>query len=107
MEKAIKYIGILIIALSAIFAVNGSVNSSDAITIRGDIVPVNWENTTFHTEVLIYTSNQDKYFVVNNEKGKELLNLNLVGRAVKASGTLGSNDFGEKTILIESYTVLE
>jgi len=69
------------------------------ITIKGIVIPVYWDQKGNPVNVAIATHTEEEYFVRNDSKGKELLNLIRVG--VKVRG-LAKEVAGIKVIKVKN-----
>jgi len=59
-------------------------NRKELITIRGIVTPVDWDEKGNVVATAISTHTEEEYLVINDSKGKELLNL--IQEAVEVSG---------------------
>jgi len=59
-------------------------NRNGLITIRGIVTPVDWDEKGNVVATAISTHTEEEYLVINDSKGKELLNL--IQEAVEVSG---------------------
>ena len=59
-------------------------NRKGLITIRGIVTPVDWDEKGNVVATAISTHTEEEYLVINDSKGKELLNL--IQKAVEVSG---------------------
>jgi len=59
-------------------------NRKGLITIRGIVTPVDWDEKGNVVATAISTHTEEEYLVINDSKGKELLNL--IQEAVEVSG---------------------
>ena len=72
------------------------------ITIRGLIMPADWDEEGNVNAVAISTFEEDQYLVLNDEKGKKLLPL--IRQEVKITGELRQKD-KRKTIRLRTFTL--
>ncbi len=72
------------------------------ITIRGLIMPADWDEEGNINAVAISTFEEDQYLVLNDEKGEQLLPL--IRQEVKITGELGQKG-GRKTIKLKTFSL--
>lgn len=72
------------------------------ITIRGLIMPADWDEEGNINAVAISTFEEDQYLVLNDEKGEQLLPL--IRREVKITGELGQKG-RRKTIKLKTFSL--
>ncbi|MDP8214417.1 MAG: hypothetical protein RAO92_01320 [Candidatus Euphemobacter frigidus] len=79
--------------------------NGNRITIKGIVNAADWEDDGSIIRVAILTSDDEEYLVADNEMGRELLDFESEG--VKATGVVSESEYGEKTIILSSYNVIE
>ena len=84
--------------------VTGTVAGDEDVTIIGTVSVSEWSDDGEAKAVAI-SADGDVYAVYNTGKGVELLKL--VGKKLKATGTLEEDEIGAKTITILDYEVIE
>jgi hypothetical protein len=82
-----------------------SKNESSLTTIRGLVVPVDWDEKGNVTATAISTYFEDEYLVDQNAWGEALLAF--LRQRVKVSGSLIQNENGQSIITVGKYEVLE
>ena len=70
------------------------------ITIRGIVIPVDWDEKGKVVATAISTHNEDEYLIDNDYKGKELLQS--IRKEVEVSGVARENK-DKKTIAVQKY----
>ena len=97
----------LVLALSslALFIVMCSTNvfAADEVTVTGTVYATTWDDNDNVIAVVI-ASMDGEYVVVNNAAGKKLFELEY--KVVKASGVVGEDSEGNKTLTVTSYEVI-
>lgn len=68
--------------------------------LKGLVVPSMWDDSGNITGISLAAYNEEIYLIVNNEKGKELINY--IGKKVEIEGDLGP-ETGQKKIKVNSY----
>lgn len=76
-----------------------------SITIRGLLVPVDWDEKGNIIETAVSTYFEEEYLIEQNAKGEALLPF--LRQRVKVSGIVRLNDRGRKSITVEKYEILE
>ena len=74
-------------------------------TIRGLIIPVDWDDQGNITAVAILAPFEEEYSVELDARGEELLAF--VRERVKASGLVRLDEHGQKILTIASYELLD
>jgi hypothetical protein len=90
-----------LILLSVVCATN--VFAADEVTITGTVYATAHDDNDNVTAAVIAGSDEE-YVIVANAAGKELFKLDL--EVVKASGTIGEDGEGNKTITVTKYEVM-
>jgi hypothetical protein len=72
-------------------------------TIRGILVPADWDNEGNAVEVAVSTPGENEYVIEPDSKGRELLRL--LRREVEVTGLLGKGKKDHKTITVKSYAL--
>ena len=70
------------------------------IFLKGIVVPSMWDDSGNVTGISLAAFNEEIYFIVNNEKGTELINC--IGKKVEIEGALESGT-RQKKIKINSF----
>jgi hypothetical protein len=77
----------------------------DSITLIGFVIPVDWDKNGTAVSVSITTDSFEKYIVLDDPKGRELLNL--IDEQVRVEGIVSGEDLvGNKFIKLKRYTSL-
>lgn len=76
-----------------------------SVTIKGIITAMKWDKDDNVTAVCLSTSGEEEYLIAENSFKDELLNL--VYEPVKVTGLININKDGSKSILVESYELLD
>ena len=87
--------------LSVVYAT--TVFAADEVAITGEVFVNAWDDNHNVTAASILTSGAE-YIIVDNAVGKELFKLDL--KVVKASGVVGEDSEGNKTIAVTKYEVM-
>ena len=82
-----------------------SKNESTLTTIRGLVVPVDWDEKGNVTATAISTHFEEEYLVDDNARGEELIAF--LRQRAKVSGFIIQNANGKKVITVKHYEVLE
>ena len=82
-----------------------SKNESSLATIRGLVVPVDWDEKGNVTATAISTYFEEEYLVDQNAWGEALLAF--LRQRVKVSGSIIQNENGKNIITVGKYEVLE
>ena len=72
----------------------------ELITIRGIVIPVDWDEKGSVVAIAISTPNEDEYLVDKDHKGKELLHL--IQEEVEVSGVT-RKDKDKKILTVQKY----
>jgi hypothetical protein len=119
MNTKIKFllVGFMAFIISLLLAQNAQAVSvmQDSTTITGIVTPVEWDEeesviavaitVTIEPEDSTEESYTEDYLVGDTEKGNELLQL--IDEIVEATGTIETDEYGNKTIYVESYRVVK
>ena len=68
--------------------------------LKGLVVPSMWDDSGNIRGISLAAFNEEIYLIVNNEKGKELINY--IGKKVEIEGALDS-ETGQKKIKVNSF----
>jgi len=90
-----------LVLLSVVCATN--VFAADELTITGTVYAMTWDDNGNVTAAVI-ASVDEEYVIVANAAGKELFKIDL--KVVKASGVIGKDSEGNKTLTVTSYEVI-
>lgn len=90
-----------LMVLSIVYATN--VLAADEAMVTGTVYATAWDDNDNVTAAVIAGLGEE-YVIVQNVAGKELLKLNY--RDVKASGVIGQDSEGNKTLTVNSYEVM-
>ena len=93
-----------LISFSVVCATNAF--AADEVTVTGTVYATAWDNNDNVIAAVIAGSGEKyvEYVIVANAAGKELFKLNY--KAVKASGVIGQDSEGNKTIAVTKYEVM-
>ena len=75
-----------------------------SITIRGLLVPVDWDERGNIIETAVSTYFEEEYLIERNARGEALLPF--LRQKVKVAGVVRMDDRGRKIITVEEYDVL-
>ena len=78
---------------------------SKLVTIRGLLVPVDWDDKGNVTAAAISTHFEEEYLIEQNAWGEALLAF--LRQRVKVSGWVVQNESGKKVIRVRNYEVFE
>jgi len=70
------------------------------ITIKGIVIPVDWDEKGRAVSVAIFTQDEDEYIIQKDLKGKELLDL--IHKELEVSGFVKKVD-KKKIIVVKTY----
>ena len=76
-----------------------------SITIRGLLVPVDWDERGNITETAVSTYFEEEYLIERNARGEALLPF--LREKVKVVGFVSVDDRGRKVVSVEEYEVIE
>lgn len=79
--------------------------SNGLTTIRGLIIPVDWDDRGNIVAAAVSTYFEEEYFIDQNPWGEELLAF--VRQRVKASGIVRKDKNGKKIITVKKYEIIE
>lgn len=74
--------------------------NNEQVSIKGILIPVDWDDKGNVIKAAILTANEDEYIVEENEQGKKMLSL--MQRVVKVGGVV-REEAGNKLIKIEKF----
>ena len=83
----------------------GNNKANHPITIRGLIMPMDWDDRGNVTGVTISTSLEEEYRIELDRRGEELLGF--VRQRVKASGKVRLDAQGREVLMVDAYQILE
>ena len=83
-----------------------NVFAADEVTVTGTVYATAWDDKDNVIAAVIASSGEEyvEYVIVANAAGKELFKLDL--KVVKASGVIGKDSKGNKTITVTRYEVM-
>jgi hypothetical protein len=84
--------------------VSALVVAGEEMTITGVVQAADWDDEDNVIAVTILADGEE-YFVENNAKGKELLEQ--VGKSVRATGMVETDEDGFRSITVSSFEILE
>ena len=118
MNTKIKFLlvaAIVIIASMAFVSKTQAAVVKQDTTITGIVTPVEWDeednviavaiSVTIEPEDSTEEAYTEDYLVGDTEKGSELLQL--LDEIVEATGTVETDEYGNKTIYVESYRIIK
>ena len=76
-----------------------------SITVRGLLVPVDWDEKGNITETAVSTYFEEEYLIEKNVRGEALLPF--LRQKVKVIGFVSMDDRGRKVVRVEKYEVIE
>jgi len=79
--------------------------AKDSITIRGLLVPVDWDERGNITETAVSTYFEEEYLIERNTRGEALLPF--LRQKVKVIGLVGMDERGRKVVRVEEYELIE
>jgi hypothetical protein len=98
--------GSLILGLCALVFLSGvcatNVLGADEATVTGAVYATDWDDNGNVVGAVIVASGEE-YAIVNNAIGQQLFKLN--AKDVKATGVVGEDSEGNKTITVTKYEV--
>jgi len=80
-------------------------DASSLTTVRGLVVPVDWDDKGNVTATAISTHLEEEYLVDQNVRGEALLAF--LRERVKVSGSIVLKEDGKKVITVKKYEVME
>jgi hypothetical protein len=83
----------------------GNNKANHPITVRGLIIPMDWDDQGNVTGVAISTSLEEEYRIELDHRGEELLGF--VRERVRASGKVRLDAQGGKVLMVDTYQILE
>jgi len=90
-----------LILFSVVFATN--VFAADEVMVTGTVYATAWDDND-NVIAAVIAGVGGEYIIVNNAAGKELFKLDF--KLVKASGVIGEDSEGNKTLTVTSYEVM-
>jgi len=113
--KFLLVVAIVIIASMALASKTHAAVVKQDTTITGIVIPVEWDEEenviavaisfTIEPEDSTEEAYTEDYLVGDTEKGNELIQL--VDEVVEATGTVETDEYGNKTIYVESYRIVK
>lgn len=91
-----------LVLVSVVCATN--LSAADEVTIIGTVYAEAWDKNDNVTAAVIAGSGEEEYVIIANAVGKELFKIGY--KVVKATGVLGKNSEGHKTITVTRYEVM-
>lgn len=91
-----------LVLLSVVCATN--VFAGDEVTITGTVYAAAWDENENVTAATIVAWTGEEYAIVNNAIGQQLFKLN--AEDVKATGVVGEDSEGNKTVTVTKYEVM-
>jgi hypothetical protein len=79
--------------------------AEDPITIRGLLVPADWDDRGNITEMAVSTHFEEEYFIEQNARGEALLPF--LRQKVKVIGCVKIDDRGRRIAIVDKYEILE
>jgi hypothetical protein len=79
--------------------------SEESVTIRGLLVPVDWDERGNITETAVSTYLEEEYLIEGNARGKALLPF--LRQKLKVIGVVKMDDRGRKVVRVEEHEVIE
>ena len=76
-----------------------------SITIRGLLVPVDWDERGNITETAVSTYFEEEYLIERNARGEAMLPF--LRQKVKVVGLVSMDERGRKVVRVEEYEVIE
>ena len=77
----------------------------DSITIRGLLVPIDWDEKGNITEIAVSTYFEEEYLIEKNVREEALLPF--LRQKVKVIGFVRMDEHGRKVVRVEEYEVIE
>jgi hypothetical protein len=74
--------------------------NNEQVSIKGILIPVDWDDKGNVIKAAILTANEDEYIVEENEKGKKMLGL--MQQVVEIKGVV-REEAGHKIITVELF----
>ncbi|UCF73659.1 MAG: hypothetical protein JSW35_04210 [Deltaproteobacteria bacterium] len=81
----------------------GGDENIERVTIKGLVIPVDWDEKGTVVAVAISTHDEKEYLIDRDEKGRELLHF--IQQEVQASGILRESEDKKKIIAVQRYTL--
>ena len=92
-------------ALMLLYAVSAAnVFAADEVTVTGTVYATAWDDDDNVTAAVI-AGLDEEFVIVANAAGKEMFQLNY--RDVKATGVIGQDSEGNKTLTVSNYEVIQ
>ena len=79
--------------------------SGRVTTIKGLIIPADWDEKGSIVAATISTNFEEEYLIDQNVRGEELIAF--LRQKVKVTGFVTEDELGKKVIAVEQYEVLE
>lgn len=81
----------------------GGDENIERVTIKGLVIPVDWDEKGTVVAVAISTHDEKEYLIDRDQKGQELLHF--IQQEVQASGVLREREDKKKIIAVQRYTL--
>jgi len=75
------------------------------MTLMGIITAVEWDEDDNVVAIALSTPEEEEYRIEDNPVGAELLDL--IYESVKVTGSINENEFGNKSIRVDSYKLVD
>jgi hypothetical protein len=82
-----------------------SPKAKETITVRGLVVPSDWDEQDEVCAVTICADNEERYEVVDRKTVRALMKH--MDEQIEAVGKLGEDDYGDEIFLVTSFEVIE
>jgi len=79
--------------------------SKKQAVLTGVVAAANWDDNGKVIEVVLATEDESEYKIANNTQGKKLLNL--LQHQIRATGVVGEDKSGKKTLLVSLFQVIQ
>jgi hypothetical protein len=81
-----------------------SPKTSEKLTVRGLVVPSDWDEQDEVCAVTICSDNEERYEVVDRKSVRSLMKH--MDEEVEAVGTMGEDEYGDEIFLVSSFEVV-
>ena len=79
------------------------IKKTNELTISGIIIPGEWDENGKVIGIAVETTDEEKYLVYKDNKGKELLEF--IQHKAEATGTVGVDEHGDMNIRVNRYNL--
>ena len=79
--------------------------SKKQAVLTGVVTAAGWDDGGKVIEVILATEDESEYRIANSPQGKKLFNL--LQRQIKATGLVGEDESGKKTLTVSQFQVLQ